>query len=30
LTMMSSGNGTNCPTNTRLQPSQTKVMLLGS
>jgi hypothetical protein len=30
LTMTSSGNGTNCPTNTRLAPSQTKVLILGS
>ena len=30
LTMTSMGNGTNCPTDTRLQPSQTKVLILGS
>jgi hypothetical protein len=30
LTMTSQGNGTNCPTNARLQPSQTKVLLMGS
>jgi hypothetical protein len=30
LTMTSMGNGTNCPTNTRLAPSQTKVLILGS
>jgi hypothetical protein len=30
LTMVSSGNGTNCPTNARLAPSQTKVLILGS
>jgi hypothetical protein len=29
LTMTSSGNGTNCPTNTRLVPSQSKVLVLG-
>ncbi len=29
LTMTSMGNGTNCPTNTRLAPSQTKVLILG-
>src|SRR5215472_1652859 len=29
LTMTAMGNGTNCPTNTRLAPSQTKVLLLG-
>ena len=30
LTMTSQGNGTNCPTNARLAPSQTKVLILGS
>jgi hypothetical protein len=29
LTMTSMGNGTNCPTDTRLAPSQTKVLILG-
>ena len=30
LTMSSIGNGTNCPTNVRLAPSQTKVLILAS
>ena len=30
LTMSSVGNGTNCPTNVRLAPSQTKVLILAS
>lgn len=29
LTMPSMGNGTNCPTDTRLSPSQTKVLIMG-
>jgi hypothetical protein len=30
LTMSSISNGTNCPTNVRLAPSQTKVLILAS
>jgi hypothetical protein len=29
MSMTSMGNGTNCPTNTRLVPSQTKVLILA-